>query len=255
MLLLAGCTPTPPPSAVPSSAAPSEARTTVPACDSPEVTERSDPTAALRCEFRDPRFPRLRFDYSDPGGGHGERDEVVVIRDGDRIVQTIRERIESSYPEVPFVPRWANDGSGQLVVVTNSGGSGGIAMAVWRALGPEGPFVRGGELFGFPYRTATTDEGFTALYAHASAISGGYTIFRLVGDRVVELLNLPVAVASVDHTTLDENAPTIVNRNTRCQVVAPSPAQAEALRAAGVTADGAAERFCRQSWVGRTYAG
>jgi len=253
VLLVTGCGPSTPPSATSS---PSAAPAGIPACDSEAVTERSDYGSPLRCDLHDARFPRVTFEYTDPGASSpAGRDQTVVVRVGDRVVQTITEHVVSSAPGPPFVPRWANDGDGQLVVVTNSGGTGGIGMAVWRARTPEGPFVRGGELFGFPYRMATTDEGFTALYAHASAASGGYTIFRFDGDRIVGLLALPVAVADFPTASLDGTGPTIVNRATRCRLVTPNAEQTQALRAAKVSADGAAERFCRQGWVGRTYAG
>ncbi|MCS3778689.1 hypothetical protein [Tsukamurella ocularis] len=246
---------TPAPSGAPDSPS-SSAAPAPPACGADSVTRRSDYDAPLRCVLHDARFPRLTFDYSDPGfAGPAGRDQVIVVREGERVVQTITERTISYAPGTPLVPRWANDGNGQLAVVTNSGGTGGVGLAVWRARGPEGPFVRGGELFGFPWRTATTDEGFTALYAHGSAASGGYTIFRLVGDRVVGLFSLPVAVAGSRGVSLDGAGPIVTNRNTACRAETPTPAQARALGDAGVTAAGYGERLCRQAWVGRTYAG
>lgn len=245
----------PAPSSAPDSPS-SSAAPAPPACDADAVTKRSDYGAPLRCVLHDARFPRLTFDYSDPGfAGPDGRDQVIVVREGDRVVQTITERAISYAPGPPFAPRWANDGDGQLAVVTNSGGSGGVGLAVWRARGPEGPFVRGGELFGFPWRTATTEEGFTALYAHASAASGGYTIFRLVGDRIVGLFSLPVAVAGSPDIDLDGSGPVVTNRNTACRAKTPTPEQARALGDAGVTATGYGDRLCRQAWVGRTYAG
>lgn len=247
---------TPVPSSAPASAPSSAAPSAPPACDADAVTRRTDYGAPLRCVLRDARFPRLTFDYSDPGfAGPAGRDQVVVVREGERVVQTITERAISYAPGPPLVPRWENDGDGQLAVVTNSGGTGGVGLAVWRARGPEGPFVRGGELFGFPWRTATTDEGFTALYAHGSAVSGGYTIFRLVGDRVVGLFSLPVAVAGSPGVSLDGAGPVVTNRNTACRAGTPTAAQAQALGEAGVTAAGYGERLCRQAWVGRTYSG
>lgn len=244
---------TPAPSSAPDSPS-SSAAPPPPACDADAVTGRSDYGAPLRCVLHDARFPRLTFDYSDPGfAGPDGRNQVIVVRDGDRLVQTITERAVSPAPGPPFAPRWANDGDGQLAVVTNSGGSGGVGLAVWRARGPEGPFVRGGELFGIPWRTATTEEGYTALYAHSSAASGAYTIFRLAGDRVVRLLNLPVAVVGSADTSLGGDGPVVTDRNTSCRAVAPTPAQAQALGEAGVTAAGYGERLCRQDWVGRTY--
>ena len=217
---------TPAPSSAPDSPS-SSAAPPPPACDADAVTERSDYGAPLRCVLHDARFPRLTFDYSDPGfAGPDGRNQVIVVREGDRLVQTITERAVSPAPGPPFAPRWANDGDGQLAVVTNSGGSGGVGLAVWRARGPEGPFVRGGELFGFPWRTATTEEGYTALYAHSSAASGEYTMFRLAGDRVVRLLNLPVAVVGSADTSLGGDGPVVTDRNTSCRAVAPTPAQA-----------------------------
>ncbi|WP_133298748.1 hypothetical protein [Tsukamurella pulmonis] len=252
LVLLAGCATPDGAPGTPASSSTSAAQP--PACDSTAVRERDD-RSALRCVLRDSRFPRLEFDVTAPGAqGYTAREQTVVVREGTRVVQTIVERTVSSAVDLPFVPRLANDGDGQLVVVTSSGGSGGIGMAFWRARSPEGPFVRGGELFGFPHRMDTTDEGFSTVYAHASAVSGVQHVFRFDGDRVVPLLDIPVAAARIEHTTLDDDAPTVVNRATRCEIVVPKPEQATALRAAGVDPDGAGERFCAQAWVGRTYA-
>ncbi|MBS4102155.1 hypothetical protein KFZ73_13015, partial [Tsukamurella paurometabola] len=197
------------------------------------------------------------FEYSDTAAvrGYEGREQRIVVRDGARVVQTITERVVAAYRTPPFVQRFANDGAGQLLVVTTTGGSGGSGMAVWRARGPKGPFVRGGELFGFPSRVATTDEGFSAMYAHSSAVSGVYTIFRFDGDRVVELLDLPVAAAGAGATPSDGNGPVVTNDRTNCRAVQATPEQARALGQAGVTVAGVGEHFCRQDWVGRTYSG
>lgn len=227
-----------------------------PDCDSDAVRDRKDIEAPLACTVRSASFPALRFEYLDAGrSSDGRRDERVVVRDGERVVQTITAQLMAGYAEPPFVQRFAGDGSGQLLVVTSSGGTGGIGMDVWRAQSPTGPFVRGGELFGFPGRVATTDEGFTAMYAHSSAVAGVYTVFRFVGDRVVPLLDIPVAAAEVNGQPIDGEGPVIPSGGANCRAVQPSLVEAAALREAGVTVDGVGARFCRQAWVGRTYSG
>lgn len=253
--LLSGCgTPSPDPTTVPSRAAPSNSNTSQPDCGSNEIRDRA---AALpvTCVLISPSFPTLRFEFSDtaPMKGFEERKQTIVVRDGERVVQTIIERIVAGYRTPPFVQRFEGDGFGQLLVVTTTGGSGGSGKAVWRAQGPQGPFVRGGELFGFPGRVATTDEGFSAIYAHSSAVSGVYTVFRFDGDRVVELLDVPVAAASVDAQPSDGEGPIIRNGGTNCRAVRPEPQQAAALRAAGVAAADPGAQFCRQGWIGSTY--
>lgn len=227
-----------------------------PDCDSDAVRHRDDFAAPLTCTVRSASFPTLRFEYTDAGTSiDGRRGQRIVVRDGDHVVQTITGQLTAGYAQPPLVQRFAGDGAGQFLVVTSAGGSGGIGMAVWRAQSPTGPFVRGGDLFGFPERVATTDEGFSAIYAHSSAARGVYTVFRFDGDRVVELLNVPVAAAVANAEPGDGTGPVIRNGQTNCRAVQPSPRQASALREAGVTVVGVGERLCRQRWVGGTYGG
>lgn len=108
-------------------------------------------------------------------------------------------------------------------------------------------------LFGFIDRIRTTDEGFSAIYAHGSVSSGGFTVFRLHGTSMTTLIDFEVESASnpmPPHST----SRTIQIENTRCTISGTVDAdERAALLAAGLDPARAAEHFCRQDWVGRTY--
>ncbi|BBZ15136.1 hypothetical protein [Mycobacterium branderi] len=156
----------------------------------------------------------------------------------------------------PLLQDIDGDGTPELLVVTDIGGTGGEPMAVWRLTAPP-LFVRAGEIFGFR-RFYQTPEGFFGNYAHSSAASGVVTLYQWVDNKLVEVALLDVQVSGRENAPGDDHD-WVLNGNTECRLsTADYPpgareARMAALRAAGIDPATAAQRFCTQPWVATIY--
>ncbi|SDQ58127.1 hypothetical protein SAMN04489765_0973 [Tsukamurella pulmonis] len=263
-LLLSGCAVSSPEPSAPSvsTAVPPTAVATVAGCASEEIRSRPSATAAIHCTFTSPRFPQLTFEFSDPGvpaaPAAPDRTQRVVVYDGQNPAQTIEETTRAPHTSVPRVRDLANDTHGQLFTTVDSSEGVGQRTTVWRAHGLRGPFVRAGELTGYVDRITAVDDSYNVIYASAPLASGVYTVFRLVDDRVVDLVRLPVAPAT---PVVDRGwtRPWLTVGNTLCLLKTPTEEELRALADAGWQSRtdvdrGLIQRLCQTSWVRDTYA-
>lgn len=168
-----------------------------------------------------------------------------------------REQVITEDTARDYAPRFLlrdldDDGRDEVLVVTDSGGTGGDTMAVWRSTGESMTFTRAGEVFGFP-RFWTTADGFTGQYAHSGAGAGVIGLMEFVGERLVTVAVLDVQTLNwADKPPRDDWQ---VNGDTKCalnNVDAPPGSLAKrdaALRAHGIDPATAGRRFCSEPWA------
>lgn len=219
-------------------------------CTSDGIRARSSVTTPVRCAFTSPRFPKLTFDFADPGvpaaPARPDRTQRVGVYDGDRLVQTIEETTTSAYTFVPRVKNLANDAFGQLFTVTSSPGEAGQGLTVWRAQSSDGPFVRTGDLVGYIDRIVRLDGRQNAIYASAPQASGVQTIFEQIDNRLVTYIQLPVAPTE---PKIDRGwtRPWLFTDTTECLLKTPTDDEIRAMAGVGWQKPGEVDRGLIQS--------
>lgn len=189
----------------------------------------------------------------------GRRDyqtTVRVLSPAGRRLQEITEDANFGYSPRLLLRDLDADGRDELLIITASGGTGGDAMAVWRATGDATTFRPAGEVFGFRSFWQTAD-GFIAQYAHSGAAAGTVSMYRFVDDVLVK-----VAVLDVQRVDWPDTPPRHrweTHGNTKCALNTDDyppgalAARTQALRDAGIDPGSAQHRFCSEPWVNDYY--
>ncbi|ODR08337.1 hypothetical protein BHQ15_09590 [Mycolicibacillus koreensis] len=189
-------------------------------------------------------------------GPHSYRTAVTVIAPGRGSPQVITEDTDHDYGPRYLLRDLDADGRDELLIITDSGGTGGETMTVWRARGEETTYAPAGEVFGFRTFWQTAD-GFTAQYAHLGARAGTVTLSRFVDDHLVTVAELRVQAADwadpPGHVDWETHGATKCALSEDDYPPGALAARTAALRDAGIDPAGAQHRFCAEPWVASLY--